>query len=95
MVDFLASDDKYRGSFRGDDGRSDPSVYQFARASSARGRGRAALNRVNGYFKTMIEAIASAKLRRMERELELLGIRFDRANDRPAAPTPEPTSHSR
>jgi hypothetical protein len=28
----------------------------------------------------MIEAIANAKLRRMERELELRGIRFDRAN---------------
>jgi len=29
----------------------------------------------------MIEAIASAKQRRMERELELRGIRYDRPND--------------
>jgi putative heme degradation protein len=29
----------------------------------------------------MIEAIADAKLRRMERELELHGIRFDQANE--------------
>jgi hypothetical protein len=32
-------------------------------------------------LKNMIEAIANAKLRRMERELELRGIRFDRADD--------------
>jgi len=39
------------------------------------------LRRVNGYLKNMIEAIANAKLRRMERELELRGIRFDRSNE--------------
>jgi hypothetical protein len=39
------------------------------------------LSRVNGYLKNMVEAIANAKLRRMERELELRGIRFDRPNN--------------
>jgi hypothetical protein len=45
------------------------------------------LRRVNGYFKSMVEAIADAKLRRMERELELRGIhlswkRQSRSTDR-------------
>ena len=44
-------------------------------------RRAARLRRVSGYFGTMIEAIANAKLRRMERELELRGIRFDRPNN--------------
>jgi hypothetical protein len=35
------------------------------------------LRRVSGYFKNLIEAIAKAKLRRMERELELRGIRLN------------------
>jgi hypothetical protein len=39
------------------------------------------LRRANGYLKDMIEAIANAKLRRMERDLELRGIRFRPAND--------------
>jgi hypothetical protein len=32
-------------------------------------------------LKNIIEAIANAKLRRMERELELRGIRLDRPSD--------------
>jgi hypothetical protein len=38
---------------------------------------RSALRRVNGYLKTMIEAIADSKVRRMRRDLELRDIRFD------------------
>jgi hypothetical protein len=78
MAHYLASDDKYRGLSYGDEPRAYPSGYQFGRASAKRGPGRDALNRVKGYFRTMIDAIADAKLRRMERELELRGIRFDR-----------------
>ena len=52
---------------------------------------RGALGRVNGYFRSMIEAIANAKLRRMERELELRGIRFDRSNESWAARKSRPT----
>jgi hypothetical protein len=33
------------------------------------------LRRANGYLKGMIEAVASAKLRRMERRLRLRGVR--------------------
>ena len=64
--------------------RSDPpSDHRFGRTHGKRVRvhARTALRRVNGYLKNMIEAIANAKLRRMERELELRGIRYDRPND--------------
>jgi len=85
MAHFLAGDEKYRDLIYDDDYRSylmarraAPGGYRFA---SRRGRrvavhARGALRRVNGYFKSMIEAIADAKLRRMERELELRGIRL-------------------
>jgi hypothetical protein len=53
---------------------------------------RSALRRVNGYLKNMIEAIANAKLRRMERELELRGIRFDQADDNWVTRNPGGTS---
>ena len=46
-----------------------------------RQRPRAALGRVNGFLKNMIEAIANSKMRRIERELELRGYRFDRFNN--------------
>jgi hypothetical protein len=54
--------------------------YRFGSMNGKRGRMRArrALMRVSGYFKTMIERIADAKLRRTERELALRGIRSDR-----------------
>jgi hypothetical protein len=69
MARYLAGGDKYRGD------------YQFGRTRGNHARGRAASNCVNGYLKAMIEAVANSKLRRMERELELRGIRYDRPND--------------
>jgi hypothetical protein len=39
-------------------------------------------------LKNMIEAIANSKLRRMERELELRGIRLDRASNNCATRNP-------
>jgi hypothetical protein len=78
--------------------RSDPpSDHRFGRTHGKRVRvhARTALRRVNGYLKNMIEAIANAKLRRMERELELRGIRFDRRNDNWEAHTSQPADHSR
>ena len=50
------------------------------------------MRRVNGYLKNMIEAIADSKLRRMKRELELRGIRLDRANERWVTRNPGPAS---
>jgi hypothetical protein len=85
MAHFLASDEKYRGLLHDDDYRSylgdqggSPGDYRFGRMRGKRVRvhARSALRRVNGYLKNMIEAIANAKLRRMERELELPGIRL-------------------
>ena len=45
-----------------------------------------------GYLKNMIEAIANSKVRRMERELELRGIRFDRSNNNWVVRNPARTS---
>jgi hypothetical protein len=89
MAHFL-TDEKYRDLIYDDDYRSyliaqrdAPGGYRFGRTQRKRVRVRArtALRRVNGYFKTMIEAIANSKLRRMERDLELRGIRFDRPSN--------------
>ena len=76
--------------------RDEPGGYRFGRTQGKRVRvhARTALRRVNGYFKTMIEAIANAKLRRMARELELRGIRYDQPNDSWVARKSQPTERS-
>jgi hypothetical protein len=88
MTRYLADDDKYRDLIHDDDYRSylvnrrnSPGDYRFGRAHGKRVcvRARTALRRANVYLKDMIEAIANVKLRRMERELELRGIRFEEA----------------
>ena len=103
MAHFLAGDDKYPDLTYDDDYRSylmaqrdAPGDYRFGRTQGKRVRvhARTALRRVNGYLKTMIEAIANAKLRRMERELELRGIRFDRPNDNWVTRKSQPTERS-
>ena len=57
--------------------------YRFGRTQDKRVgvRARGALGRVNGFLKNMIEAIADSKMRRIERELELRGYRYDRPNN--------------
>jgi hypothetical protein len=91
MAHFLTGDEKYRDLIYDDDYRSyltaqrdAPGGYRFGRtqAKRTRVRARTALRRVNGYFKSVIEAIANSRLRRMQRELELRGIHY------------EPSSHS-
>ena len=86
MSHYLTNDDKFRDLLYGDDYREylmarsqSAEGYRFGRAPGKRARvhARSALRHVTGYFRTMIEAIADSKLRRMERELELRGIRFD------------------
>ena len=85
MAHYLTSDDKYRGLPRGDGDESHRSGYRFGRdvkySRAKYGAGRSALSRVSGYFKSLIEAIANAKLRRMRRELELRGIRLDQPDE--------------
>jgi len=95
MSHFLTSDEKFRDLLYGDDYRAylmarskSADNYRFGRAQVKPARARTALSRANGYLKNMIEAIANAKLRRMERELELRGIRFDRPNNNWVARNP-------
>jgi hypothetical protein len=104
MNHFLASDDKYRDLICDDDdwSRNSPNDYRFGRTPGkgthgkhVRAHARAALSRLNGYLKNMIEVIANSKLQRMERELELRGIRCDRLNGSPVALKSRPTELSR
>jgi len=90
-------------TIHGDDYRSylvtrryEPSGYRFGRRQGKRIRvhARIALRHVNGYFKTMIAAIAKSKLRRMARELELRGIRDDRPSNEGVARQSQPTERS-
>jgi len=90
MSHYLTNDDKFRDLLYGDDYREylmarsrSADGYRFGRAPGKRARvhARIALRHVTGYFRTMIEAIADSKLRRMERELELRGIRFDPSSE--------------
>ena len=70
MAHLLTGDEKFREESSDD--------YRFARTHVKRGnRVRSALRRVNGYLKTMSEAIADSKVRRMQRDLALRGIHFD------------------
>jgi len=77
MVHTLTSADRDRGLSRGNENHSSLAGYRFGRARGMHGHGRAALSRVSNYLKTMIEAIANSKLRRMQRELELRGIYYE------------------
>jgi hypothetical protein len=96
MDHFLASDDEYRDSTYDEDDwshrikRNSPGDYRFGRIHA-----RATLSRISGCLKSMIEVIANSKLRRMERELELQGIRHDRLNGNPVALKARPTELSR
>jgi hypothetical protein len=100
MAHFLTGDEKDPELIYDDDYRSylmarihSSDGYRFGRTQGkhVRVHARTALSRVNGFLKNMIEAIASAKLRRMERELELRGVRDDRPDDARTARTSEPT----
>jgi hypothetical protein len=99
MAHYLTSDKKYRDLLYGDDYRDylaprsqSAGDYRFGRTPGKRARvhARSALRHVNGYLKSMIDAIANSKLRRMEHELELRGIRFDRSNNDWVAPKSRP-----
>lgn len=103
MATLLKGDEKYHDLIYDDDYRSylmaqrdAPGDYRFGRTQGKRVRvhARTALRRLNGYFRTMIEAIADAKLRRMARELELRGISFDRPNNNWVARKSQPTERS-
>jgi hypothetical protein len=93
MNHFLASDNRHRDLIC-----DAPGDYRFGRTRFGRTpvkHARAAFNRVSSYLKTTIEVIANSKLRRMERELELRGIRGGRSNGRPVALKSRPMKRSR
>jgi hypothetical protein len=104
MAHGLTGDDKFRDLGYDDDYRSylisrrdSSGDYRFARTQARRDRIRIrnALRRVNGFLKNMIEAIANSKVRRMQRELELRGIRFDKDADNWVVRNSGPTERSR
>jgi hypothetical protein len=87
MAHSLAGDDKFHEESSGD--------YRFARTHVKRGnRMRSALRRVNGCLKTVIEAIADSKVRRMRRDLALRGIHFDSHRNNRAVRNSGPKEHS-
>ena len=90
MAHLITSDDECRDLNYDDAYRSylvtrtdSPGDYRFGRTGGKRSRvhARSALRRVNGFVKSMIDAIANSKLRRLERELALRGIRLDRLSN--------------
>jgi hypothetical protein len=80
MAHFLVSDERYRRMvYENDPGSSraefhSPGGYRFGRVRGKSARGN--LHSIRGTFRRVIEAIVDSKLRRMERELELRGIRM-------------------
>jgi hypothetical protein len=71
--------------------------YRFGRTHGKRFRvhTRSAFRRVRGCWKSVIDAIANTKLRRMERELELRGIRYDRPDIKLVDAQPQRAARSR
>jgi hypothetical protein len=81
MAHLMTSDDEYRDLIYDDAYRSylitrtnSPNDYRFSRM-------RGKHTGVRGFLKNMIKAITTSKLRRLERELELRGIRYDRCRN--------------
>ena len=87
MARLLTGDDKFHEVPSGD--------YRFAWTHVKRGnRMSSALRRVNGCLKTMIEAIADSKVRRMRRDLALRGIHFDSHRNNWVVRNSGPKEHS-
>ena len=77
----LAYDDAYRLFLIT---RTEPHAdYRFGRTKLKRdhARARSSFRGVQGFLKNMIEAVANSKMRRLERELELRGVRYGRPNN--------------
>ena len=69
MAHLLTGGEKCGDLIHDDDYRSPLGAYRFGRTHAKSVRGRTALSRINGYIRNMIEAIADAKLRRMQQSL--------------------------
>ena len=102
MSRLLTGQEEFHGSISDDSYRSNLTTrhltvndYQFGRSRVKRSRRTSrALRRVNGWLKTLIEAIGNSKPRRIERELEFRGIRPDRHRNSWTARKSEPTEPS-
>jgi hypothetical protein len=102
MTYLLDSDDKHRDLVYDDDYRAylitrSANEYQFAKSHGKRVRVhlRSTFRRVNGFFTKLIAAIADSKIRRMQRELGLRGVRYGRLNDDRATRESGPAELSR
>ena len=102
MSRLLTGQEELHGSISDDSYRSNLTTrhltvndYQFGRSRVKRSRRTSrALRRVNGWLKTLIEAIGNSKLRRIERELEFRGIRLDSHRNNWVVRKPGPTEPS-
>ena len=102
MTYLMGSDEKHRDLVYDDDYRAylitrSADEYRFAKSHGKRVRVqlRSALRRVNGFLKNFVGAIADSKVRRMQRELWLRGVRHDRLNDERAPRNSGPAEHTR
>jgi hypothetical protein len=90
MTHSISGDEKFPGLAYDDDYRSylitrsvPLSEYRFGRTRGKRvfAHARRAAKRAVAFLKIMHEAIVAAKMRRLHRELELRGVRYDLRND--------------
>ena len=102
MTYLLGSEEKHRDLIYDDDYRAYLITRNNPAADYGRSHGkrdlvrvRSALRRVNGFLKNLIATIADSKMRRMQRELGLRGIRYDRPNDNWVTRHSGPAEHSR
>lgn len=78
MAHLMTSDDEYRDLIYDDAYRSYLITRTHFPDDCRFGRTHGKYTGVCGFLKNMIKAITTSKLRRLERELELHGIRYDR-----------------
>jgi hypothetical protein len=90
MTDSISGDEKFPGLTHDDDCRSCLIARSAPRGGHRVGRthgkrilahARRAVRRAVAFLRIMHEAIVAAKLRRLTRELELRGVRYDLRND--------------
>ena len=55
--------------------------YKFARGRVTASNGHSILSRLTGYLSNFVEAVAAAKTRCTQRELDLNGIRLDQSDE--------------
>ena len=64
--------------YSGENDHSMPAAPRRATLRRLNAHGRIAVARVDGFLHSMIEALAMSKIRRIQRELALRGVHYDR-----------------